>query len=363
MAAVNGDERRRHRRLLVARCGLAVVAVATIVRTFGLGHDAILAAADRFVRLDAPLVGAVLALEVVWAVALACTQRHAVRALSGDLGLPDALRISMAGFTLSRVVPGGGAAGGLFAMRELVRLRHRPAAAATALVASWAISITSLVVLVFGGLAIAALNGDVFGVPVATVTAALAVLASCGCAVLGALHHPPLRRRLTRVVTGVTRRMPLRVDVDRLSGLSEDGGDGDCRGRHLRHGFCWAIAAWTVDAGALWLVFAACGHRLSLTALVVGYSSATVLNSMPELTPGWLGVFEAAQSATFISLGAPAGVALAAVLVYRMASFWLPTAVGIVPAVRSLARGRDQASAGMPDTPPTRRPVSVGTGA
>lgn len=359
MTAVVGDGgRRRHRPLLVVRCCLAVAAIAAIVRTFGLGHDAILAAADRFVRLDPTLVGAVLALEVIWAVALASTQRHAVRALSGDLGLPDALRISMASFTLSRVVPGGGAAGGLFAMRELVRLRHRPGAATTALVASWAVSMTSLVVLVFGGLTIVALNGDVIGVPLVTVATALAVLAFGGCAVLTALHHPPLRQRLTRGVTSVTHRMPSCVDVDRLAGLSEDGGDDDRRGRHLRHAFCWAIAAWTVDAGALWLVFAACGHRLSVTALVVGYGAATVLNSVPELTPGWLGVFEAAQSATFISLGVPAGVALAAVLAYRMASFWLPTAVGIVPAVRSLARSRDPASAEVPTHPR----VSVGVG-
>jgi uncharacterized protein (TIRG00374 family) len=362
-AAVSDGERRRHRRLLVVRCGLAVVAIVAIVRTFGLGHDDMLAAAGRFARLDPTLVGAVLALEVVWAVALAATQRHAVRALSGDLSMRDALRISIAGFTLSRVVPGGGAAGGLFAMRELVRLRHRPAAAATALVASWAISITSLMVLVFGGLGIVALKGDVIGVPVASVVAALAVLASCGYAVLGALYHAPLRRRLTQAVTGAARRLPVSFDADELPRLFEGVADVDRRGRHLRHGFSWAVVGWTVDAAALWLVFAACGHRLSLIALVVGYGSANLLNSVPELTPGWLGVFEAAQSATFISLGVPAGVALASVLAYRMASFWLPTAAGVVPAVRSLARSRDAATADVTEGRPTRGRVSVEAGA
>ncbi|HSJ44329.1 MAG TPA: lysylphosphatidylglycerol synthase transmembrane domain-containing protein [Euzebyales bacterium] len=359
--AVSDGERRCHRRLLVVRCGLAVAAIMAIVRTFGLGHDDILAAADLFVRLDPTLVGVVLVLEAVWAVALAATQRHAVRALSGDLSLRDALRISMAGFTLSRVVPGGGAAGGLFAMRELVRLRHRPAGAATALVASWAISIISLGVLVFGGLGGVALNGDVIGVPVATVAATLAVLASVGCAVLGALYHPPLRRRLTQLVTGVARHLPVSLDADEVARLFE--GAADRRRRHLGRGFRWAIVAWAVDATALWVVFAACGHRLSLTALVVGYGSANLLNSVPELTPGWLGVFEAAQSATFITLGVPAGVALAAVLVYRMASFWLPTAAGIVPAVRSLARSRDAATADVPDGPRRHQRVSVEAGA
>ena len=353
-AAVSDGERRRHRRLLMVRFGLAVAAVVAIVRTFGLGHDDIRVAADRFVRLDPTHVGAVLALEVVWAVALAATQRHAVRALSGDLSMRDALRISMAGFALSRVIPGGGAAGGLFAMRELVRLRHRPAAAATALVASWAISMLGLVVLVFGGLGIVALVGEDIGVPVASVAAALAVLAASGCVVLAAVHRPPVRRRLTRAVSAAVGRLPVSMDPDELARLFEGAGDVDRRGRRLRHGFRWAIVGWTVDAAALWLVFAACGHRLSLTALVVGYGSANLLNSVPELTPGWLGVFEAAQSATFIGLGVPAGVALAAVLVYRMASFWLPTAAGVVPAVRSIARGRDPGSADVPDETPHR---------
>jgi uncharacterized membrane protein YbhN (UPF0104 family) len=172
-------------------------------------------------------MAAVLALEVVWAVTLAQTVRRAVMAVGGRLEHVQAQRISMAGFTLSRVVPGGGAAGGLFGMRELTRLGHPASVAVTAMTASWATTITSLAVLILGGL----------------------------------------------------------------------------------------IAV----------------------ALLVGYGSANLLNSLPELTPGWLGVFEAALSATYISLGVPAGIAVAVVLVYRLASFWLPVAAGVVPAVRSLA--------------------------
>lgn len=320
----------------ILRWGVAVASVVLVARVGGLGWEEITQAMRLFGDLDPLLMIVVLGLEVAWAVTLAQTQRSAVLAVGGTLAHGQAQRISMAGFTLSRVVPGGGAAGGLFAMRELMRLGHPASVAVTSMTASWAASITSLAVLIFGGLVVVASAGGVPGVSVVPAALVLAALALVGCVILRALHSERLRGRLVAGITGVVRRLPFNLDVTAIErsfgGVDARQGDG----RHLRRSFAWATAAWLCDAAALWLVFAAFGHQLSLTALLVGYGSANLLNSLPELTPGWLGVFETALSATYIGLGVPPGIAVAAVLVYRLASFWLPVAAGVLPAVRSL---------------------------
>ena len=324
----------------VVRWAVAALSVVLVARVGGLGWSEITQATTLFADLDPVLIAAVLALEVAWAVTLAQTTRSAVLAVGGTVGHAQMQRISMAGFTLSRVVPGGGAAGGVFAMRELTRLGNPAAVAVTAATASWATTMTSLAVLVLGGLVAVAIMGDVPGVSVAPAGLVLTALAAAGCVVLRALHREQLRRRLTGLIARVLRRLPFGPDTVAVErSLVTVGAQADS-GRHLRRSFAWASAGWVCDAAALWLVFAACGYRLSLTALLVGYGSANLLNSIPELTPGWLGVFEAALSAAYVGLGVPTGIAVAAVLIYRLASFWLPVAAGVAPAVRSLAASR-----------------------
>lgn len=330
----------------VLRWAVAALSVVLVARVGGLGWSEITQAATLFGDLDPVLIAAVLALEVAWAVTLAQTVRSAVLAVGGAVGHVQAQRISMAGFTLSRAVPGGGAAGGVFAMRELARLGNPAPVAVTAATASWATTMTSLAVLVLGGLVVVASVGDVPGVSVVPAGLVLAALALVGCVVLRALHREQLRRRLTALIARVLRRLPFGPDIAAVERQLVTVGAHPDSGRHLRRSFAWATAAWLCDAAALWLVFAACGHRLSLTALLVGYGSANLLNSIPELTPGWLGVFEAALSATYIGLGVPSGIAVAAVLIYRLASFWLPVAAGIAPAVRSFTAPRTSARRG-----------------
>jgi len=319
---------------------VAAVAVVMVARVGGLGRAEIVQAVRLFADLDPWMMAAVVVLEVAWAVTLARTQRSAVLAVGGHIDRVQAQRISMAGFTLSRVVPGGGAAGGIFAMRELARLGHSAPTAVTAMVAAWATSITSLAVLVLGGLLAVAGSSDLPGVQIGSAVAVLAGLALVGCLILRAVYHEGLRRRLVALVARPLARVPFGPDIRALERAFDGVGGSMGRGRHLRHSAQWAATAWLCDAAALWLVFAACGHRLSPAALLIGYGSANLLNSLPELTPGWLGVFEAALSATYIGLGVPAGTAVAAVLVYRLASFWLPVAAGVAPALHSVTAAR-----------------------
>jgi uncharacterized protein (TIRG00374 family) len=98
----------------------------------------------------------------------------------------------------------------------------------------------------------------------------------------------------------------------------------------------WAATSWIVDAAALWLMFLGFGITLHPAVLLVGYGLANLINALPELTPGWLGVLESALAAAYAALGVPAGFAVMAVLSYRLVSYWLPVVAGLGPAVGML---------------------------
>ncbi len=56
-------------------------------------------------------------------------------------------------------------------------------------------------------------------------------------------------------------------------------------------------------------------------------------------TPGGLGGFEAGLAAGFVGYGVDASTALAAALLYRLVSYWLPMAAGAVAFIASERRG------------------------
>ena len=66
---------------------------------------------------------------------------------------------------------------------------------------------------------------------------------------------------------------------------------------------------------------------LAVPALVVVYLAAATLGSAVP-TPGGLGAVEAALVGGLTTTGIPVGAALASVLLFRVATFWLPAPVG-----------------------------------
>ncbi|HEX2028746.1 MAG TPA: lysylphosphatidylglycerol synthase transmembrane domain-containing protein [Nitriliruptorales bacterium] len=331
---------RRKAVALTVRWVLTAVALGLLFRLGRSGWPEIRRAASVLATREAHLLVPVIGLQVLWAVSLAQLTRRAVLAVGGAVSSRDALRISMAAFTLSRVVPGGGAAGGVFATRELVLLHNPLSAALAAMVVSWTVATTSLASLVLAGTSIAAFTDHLplnYLVPSAAV---LSLLVGIGALIIRLLNDHRLRQRVIDRVRPVAQRLHASPQVDALAASLGNVADGlDDRRRLLQAGL-WSVTAWAADAAALWLVFAAFGHRLSLGQLVIGYSFANLLNSMPELTPGWIGVFEVAMTATYTALGVPAGIAVVAVVSYRLVSFWLPVAAGVAPAISSLAAHR-----------------------
>jgi uncharacterized protein (TIRG00374 family) len=321
----------------VVRWVLAAAATGLLIRLGYASWAEISRAVGALVTGRSHLVALVVVLEVVWTVALSQVARNSVMAVGGRLTSGHALRISMAGFTLSRVVPGGGAAGGIFATRELVLLGNALPTALGAMIVSWTVATTSLASLVLAGTSVAAFTDDVplaYLVPSAVV---LMVLVGVGLLTAWALQDRDLRTRMLGWLERIASRLGASDRIRSLSSSFDGVAQGLRARRRLVSATAWSVLAWGSDAAALWLVFAAFGHRLTLTQLVLGYSFANLINSAPELTPGWIGVFEAAMISAYTALGVPGGIALVGVLSYRLVSFWMPVAFGVLPAISSLA--------------------------
>jgi uncharacterized membrane protein YbhN (UPF0104 family) len=234
----------------------------------------------------------------------------------------------MGAFSLSRILPGGGAAGSIFAAREMVRLGNDVSTTVTSMVLSWWMSMTTLAGLVTVGSSLGVLAGAVPPAYLVGPALALAGLLALGGAMLLARVNTSLRARLTSRVDRLAGRFGLVSSWRNWDLVVRRGGGVRVAG--------WALANWLSDAAALWLVFAAFGELLHPGVLFVGYGLANLINALPELTPGWLGVMESALAAAYAALGVSAGVAIMAVLAYRLVSYWLPVGVGLIPGLKML---------------------------
>ena len=308
---------------------LMLVSLGFLLRTGIVNFPIILEASRQLVAANAGLIAGALVLETVWTYSLSNVYRQSLIAQGGRMSAGSALHVSMGAFSLSRILPGGGAAGSIFAAREMVRIGNDVQTTVTSMLLSWWISMTTLAGLV--------VIGSGLGVVARTVPTAYVVGPALALAVLVALGGA------VRMARGSARfRTLVGARLDRLAGrfgLPSSGRPWD-RLAPSRHGMArtagWALTSWVSDAAALWLIFAAFGELLHPGVLMVGYGLANLISALPELTPGWLGVMESALAVAYAALGVPAGIAMMAVLAYRLLSYWLPVGVGLVLGLKML---------------------------
>jgi uncharacterized membrane protein YbhN (UPF0104 family) len=83
-----------------------------------------------------------------------------------------------------------------------------------------------------------------------------------------------------------------------------------------------------LDIAALGATFAASGHPLPVAPLVLGYLIGYLANLIP--IPGGFGALEGGLAGALIAYGAPPTQAAAAVIVYHMIAFWIPSLGGLL---------------------------------
>jgi uncharacterized protein (TIRG00374 family) len=180
-----------------------------------------------------------------------------------------------------------------------------------------------------------ALGAVVSGSGLAVVSAAVGVLGGAVplAVLLLSLRRPGPRRLLERLgtrlvevgqkVSGYPEGDPEEIVAEQLEEVTALEPD-----RPTLAVAAWlALLNWAADAACLAFAILAVGGDVPWRGLLLAWAAGTAVASL-GLTPGGLGVVEAALSSSLIAAGLVGSTAIAAVLVYRIVSLWLVLAVG-----------------------------------
>jgi len=313
----------------VAR-GAATVAAAAVLAGAAATHWAVLApslATLGHVRWI--WIPAVIVLESVSIAALAGMQRRLLAAGGATVGARAMLATTFAANALSVSVPlAGPELGTAFTFRRYTGLGADAPLAAWSLLVGGVASAAAGALLIAGG---ALSSGNIAATLVAAAGAALACAALA--AVVTAARWPWLRRVLEWSAAWMLRhgsrllRRPAQEPVQVIRSWAGRIGSLRLPVSDWIVVTGLAMANWLADAGVLTVSIHAVGTAVPWHVLLLAYGAGVGAQSV-NITPGGLGVTEGALGLTLIAAGLRADQALAAVLFYRLISFWLVASAG-----------------------------------
>jgi putative heme transporter len=328
------------------RAGVSVLTVAAFVLLVLSKRGALTTSLGRLGHPHWTWVPIAVALEALSMATFAGMQRRLLTAGGQRVRSRPMMATIFAANALSVSVPlAGPELGAAFTFQRFKRLGADTSLASWTLIFGGLMSwVGAIVVLGVGG----ALSGNVVVTGAATFAALVALAA--GFAVRAAVGRSQLHPLVERPVAWVIRRISpylshrmedphvaIRRWIEGLGSLrlsksawSEAGGLGLCN--------------WLADAGVLAISLLAIGASVPWHSLLLVYGLAMVVGSL-GITPGGVGLVEGTLCLGLVSAGLPAALALAAVLLYRLVSFWLVMATGwlvllylrLEPRVRALS--------------------------
>jgi uncharacterized protein (TIRG00374 family) len=281
--------------------------------------------------------------------AYAILQRRLLAVGGVALGAAPIVGITLAGYAIQNSLPGGPAWSAVFAFREFRRRGVDSVLAGWTMVVAAVLSDVSLTVLGLAGVILAqrqAAGLDLIEVIVAVVALTLLVVVG--------LHQGLTTDRGLAAATRVLRawqrvaRRPagdahtLVADAaERLRSVRPSAGEWA-----RSSGF--ALANWVFDCACLALAFAAVGAAVPWRGLLLAYGTGQLAANLP-ITPGGLGVVEGSLSIALVLYGGAQASTVAAVLLYRILSFWavLPLGWGSWAALRWVGHRATTADAGV----------------
>jgi len=261
--------------------------------------------------------------------AFAIMLRRLLAAGGAKVGVRPMLATALAANALSVSVPlAGPELATAFTFRRFTRQGADAPLAGWSLLAGGVVSsAAAAIVLVGGGLASGKILVTAIAVPGGALAIAALVLVAAAARrprLLGALVRPAAwtLRRGSRLLRrpAVDPRQTIRVWAERLVSLRlPPSGWMTVTGL--------ALANWLTDAAVLAASIYAAGAAVPWHLFLLVYGSGIAAQSL-NLTPGGLGVAEGTLGVALVATGLRAGQALAAVLLYRLASFWLAAFAG-----------------------------------
>jgi pimeloyl-ACP methyl ester carboxylesterase/uncharacterized membrane protein YbhN (UPF0104 family) len=356
----------------LASASVALAAV-TALAVAGVAERAVVAASFTALgHLRLLWIPAAFLLESASMGAFAIMLRRLLAAGGASVGVRPMLATAYAANAVSVSVPlAGPALATAFTFRRFIRQGADAPLAGWSLLAGGVVSSTAAALIVIGG-ALASGNILITAVAAPGGVLAVAILAAMVVAVrrprlLGALERPAgwMLRQAFRMLRrpAADPGQTIRAWAQRLGSLRLS-----LSGWITATGL--ALVNWLADAAVLAVSIRAAGATVPWHDLLLVYGSGIAAQSL-NITPGGLGVTEGSLSLALVATGLSASRALAAVLLYRLASFWLVALTGWLVllwlrrprARRGPGPGRtaeDRATAMAADRQTTGRPAGLG---
>lgn len=257
--------------------------------------------------------------------AFAVVQQRLLAAAGVDSTLPQMLSVTFAITAIANSMPAGPLVSSVFAFNQYRRRGADEAIAGWTLAAVFVAASVTLALVAAVGVGIAGAEGsglDLVGVTIGVLVAAL---------VMGAVFVQ--RRALAWLIKATlrgTRRLvhwpagDLGAHVDRIvtriSAVSLSPSS-------IAAITWWGVANWVLDCGCLALAFLAVGVGVPWKGLLLAYGAGQLAANLP-ITPGGLGVVEGSLTIALVAFGGAETSTVAAVLLYRIITFWGELPVG-----------------------------------
>ncbi len=233
--------------------------------------------------------------------------------------------VTLAATAIANSMPAGPIVSSVFAYRQYRRRGADEALAGWTLAAVFVAASVSLAVVAAAGVGIAGAEGaslDLVGVTVVVLAVAV---------VLGVVfvNHRSLNW-LIEATLRATRRLAhwprgdLGDHVDRIVARVEAVRLGPLQVLRV---MAWALVNWLLDCGCLAVCFLAVGVAVPWHGLLLAYGAGQLAVNLP-ITPGGLGVVEGSLTIALVAFGGAETSTVAAVLLYRIMSFWGELPVG-----------------------------------
>jgi uncharacterized protein (TIRG00374 family) len=323
----------------VAGLGLAALAVWALA-----GRTGELSGATHYLlRMDWVWVVLAIVAETISLVAFGILQQRLLETGNVRIGVARITAVTFAVTAIANSMPAGPVVSSVFAYRQYRHQGADEAFSAWTLAAVFVAASVSLALVAAAGLAVAGAEGAGFdlvwvtiGVLLAAITlgalflqrTALLWIAQRGVELCRRFLHWPRADTVDRI----------RVLVDRLSMIQLGP-------RQVASFIGWGVANWVLDCACLALAFMALHFGVPWKALLLAYGAGQLAVNLP-VTPGGLGVVEGSMTIALVLFGGVETQTVAAVLLYRIISFWGELPVGWAAWGLITLRNRSAALAG-----------------
>lgn len=257
--------------------------------------------------------------------------RRVARAGGARLRPATVYELALAKLFVDQAVPSAGVSGTAMLARSFEQIGLPRAVAAAAVAINLATYYAGYVLALAVALVIAALEGRSSAIVILVFALFVLISAALSASVLA------LSGRGSRAMPAVVARIrPLR---DVLAFLRDADPRLARRPRTLLEALACQLAIVVLDAATMWVLIRSLGAVASPGGVFASFMISSLFRTI-GIVPGGLGTFEASSVLTLKMIGVTLPVALAATLLFRGLSFWLPMLPGLWFSRRAVRKAR-----------------------